>query len=64
MNRLIVLLLSFVLLASIPSLAVGNQAEVPSGPLVISETWPQATDLVSWTQDVMRLEHLENAPET
>jgi len=64
MNRLAVFLPLFVFLTSIPSLAVGNQAEAPSGPLVISERWPQATDLVSWTQDVMRLEHLENATET
>ena len=35
----------------------------PAGPLVISERWPQATDLVSWTDDVMRLEHLESAPD-
>lgn len=34
------------------------------GPLVVSERWPQCTDLTSWTRDVMRLEHLENAPET
>ncbi len=37
---------------------------VVTGPLVISENWPRTTDLKSWTQDVMRLEGLENASET
>jgi hypothetical protein len=31
---------------------------------VISERWPQATDLVSWTNDVMRISGVENASET
>ena len=35
-----------------------------SGPLVVSENWPESTDLVSWTRDVMRLENVENASET
>ena len=35
-----------------------------SGPLVVSERWPRATDLVSWTSDVMRIEGLEHASET
>jgi hypothetical protein len=49
-----------------PSVETGSQESItaPSGPLVISDRWPQATDLVSWTRDVMRLEHLENASET
>ena len=34
------------------------------GPLVVSDRWPEPTDLVTWTKDVMRLEHLENAGET
>lgn len=34
------------------------------GPLVVSERWPQPTDLVTWTRDVMRLEGLEHATET
>lgn len=58
------ILLSLVSFTSIPSLAAGDQPAAPSGPLVISERWPQATDLVSWTRNVMRLEHLENASET
>lgn len=36
----------------------------PSGPLATSERWPRATTLEEWTRDVMRLEGLENAPET
>ncbi len=36
----------------------------PAGPLVISERWPQTTDLASWTRDVMRLEHVEHASDT
>ena len=39
-------------------------AAAPSGPLVINERWPRATDLVSWTKDVMRIEGLENASAT
>ena len=35
-----------------------------SGPLVVSERWPQATDLVTWTKDVMRLAGVEKASET
>jgi len=64
MNRLTFLFACWVFWLPIPSLAAGNLPQAPSGPLVISERWPQATDLVSWTQDVMRLEHLENASET
>jgi hypothetical protein len=37
---------------------------VVSGPLVTSDRWPRATDLVTWTRDVMRIEGLENAKET
>ena len=33
------------------------------GPLVVSERWPSITDLRTWTQDVMRIEGLENASE-
>ena len=35
-----------------------------SGPLVVSENWPECTTLQTWIQDVMRLEKLENASET
>jgi hypothetical protein len=34
------------------------------GPLVVNTRWPQPTDLRTWTQDVMRIERLQNAPET
>ena len=34
------------------------------GPLVVSENWPECTDLQSWTRDVMRLENVETASET
>lgn len=41
-----------------------SQPDVLSGPLVVSDRWPQATNLVAWTRDVMRLEGLEHATET
>jgi hypothetical protein len=41
-----------------------STARVVSGPLVVSENWPECTDLKSWTQDVMRLEKVEKASET
>lgn len=44
------------------SLAVGY-GQV-SGPLVSSDQWPRATNLVEWTRDVMRIEGLEKASET
>ncbi len=34
------------------------------GPLVVSERWPECTNLNTWTHDVMRLEGLDNATET
>ncbi len=40
------------------------RAQTVSGPLVVSERWPQSTDLVTWTRDIMRLEGLEKASET
>jgi hypothetical protein len=33
------------------------------GPLVVSERWPECTNLRTWTRDVMRLEGLESASE-
>src|SRR5688572_24658777 len=41
-----------------------SKPHIVSGPLVVSENWPECTDLVSWTRDVMRLEGVENASET
>jgi len=35
-----------------------------SGPLVVSDRWPECTTLEGWTRDVMRLEGLQHAPET
>ncbi|MFH1706829.1 MAG: hypothetical protein ABIF71_02805 [Planctomycetota bacterium] len=34
-----------------------------SGPLVVSDAWPQATDFVNWTNDVIRIEGKESASE-
>ncbi|HSB14121.1 MAG TPA: hypothetical protein VLE22_06655 [Bryobacteraceae bacterium] len=41
-----------------------SAAEPVTGPLVVSDRWPECTDLVTWTRDVMRLEGLEKASET
>jgi hypothetical protein len=54
------LLLAFVLCRSLFAI----ERQVVSGPLVVSESWPESTDLISWTRDVMRLEKVENASET
>lgn len=35
-----------------------------SGPLVVSENWPECTSLQTWVRDVMRLEHAEKASDT
>ena len=40
------------------------ERKVVSGPLVTSDQWPRSTSLTTWTRDVMRIEHLENATET
>lgn len=40
-----------------------SQHSAIRGPLVVSERWPSSTDLRTWTQDVMRIEGLENASE-
>src|SRR5579871_2153708 len=40
------------------------QTRVVTGPLVVSERWPQCTTLEGWTRDVMRLEGVEHASET
>jgi len=64
MKRSILLLLSLAFWAPPRKVPAQSYRDAPSGPLVISERWPQATDLVSWTRDVMRLERLENVSET
>jgi hypothetical protein len=56
-------ILSFAL-ALVAAGAFAAEPRVPSGPLVISERWPRATDLRSWLADVIRIEGLENATET
>jgi len=38
--------------------------QVISGPLVVSDCWPECTTLETWTRDVMRIEGLKNASET
>ena len=50
-------------LAAAVALSAAGPAPV-SGPLVSCDRWPRATNLVSWTVDVMRIEGLENATET
>lgn len=40
------------------------QTDAVSGPLVVSDRWPECTTLETWTHDVMRLEGLEHASET
>jgi hypothetical protein len=60
-NRcLLCLVLAFVLCRSLFAI----EREFVSGPLVVSENWPESTDLASWTRDVMRLEKVETASET
>lgn len=43
---------------------LGADAQPISGPLVSSDRWPRATDLVTWTSDVMRIAGVEKASET
>ncbi|MEA2064568.1 MAG: hypothetical protein U9P14_12765, partial [Gemmatimonadota bacterium] len=47
-------------------LSSGNQltAQALSGPLVVSSSWPECTNLITWTRDVLRLDGVENASET
>ncbi len=53
------------LLAAMLLLAGSAPAAGPvSGPLVVSERWPQATNLQNWVRDIMRIEGLANASET
>ena len=55
---------ALVAVLALASPAWAEDGRTISGPLVTTDGWPQATDLVSWTGDVMRIEGLENAPET
>jgi len=47
-----------------PAQVPAGQAHILSGPLVVSDGWPECTNLQTWTRDVMRLERVENAGET
>ncbi len=58
------ILIAFIAALALAPAATAADDRTVSGPLVTTDGWPQATDLVSWTRDVMRLEGLENAPET
>jgi hypothetical protein len=51
------LVLAFLAAAALP-------AQTITGPLAVSDRWPEATDLVAWTRDVMRLEGVANASQT
>jgi len=43
---------------------LGADAQPIAGPLVSSDRWPRATDLVTWTSDVMRIAGVEKSSET
>ena len=53
----------YILLLFASTLAAA-QPGVISGPLVVSDGWPECTSLETWMHDVMRLESLEHASET
>lgn len=63
-NKPFMLWIPFFLLLCIPTGVMAANSRVVTGPLVVSANWPESSDVVSWTQDVMRLERLENATET
>jgi len=48
----------------LPPKLLSAETTLVTGPLVVSDNWPECTDLVTWTRDVMRLEQVENASET
>ncbi|MBN2289724.1 MAG: hypothetical protein JXQ83_10365 [Candidatus Glassbacteria bacterium] len=41
----------------------GTAAAGVRGPLVVSDRWPECTDLLSWADDIFRLENVSQAPE-
>jgi len=47
------------LLFTVPPLQA--ESRVVSGPLVVSDNWPECTSLQTWMRDIMRLEKVENA---
>jgi hypothetical protein len=54
-------LLTCLLFASSP---LRSETRVVSGPLVVSDSWPECTSLQTWMRDIMRLENVEHASET
>jgi len=64
MARMKKTLLLLTLLASLfVVLSLQAQSRVVSGPLVVSDHWPECTNLQTWMHDIMRLEKVENASE-
>ncbi|HRR55387.1 MAG TPA: hypothetical protein P5568_01525 [Acidobacteriota bacterium] len=55
---------TFIILILFAASAMAGEDGVLTGPLVVSENWPECTDLVTWMQDVMRLEGLQAADDT
>jgi hypothetical protein len=59
------LLFSLSLLSSLFGVApLHAGSRVVSGPLVVSDNWPECTSLQTWMRDIMRLENVEHASET
>jgi hypothetical protein len=64
MSKSLTLWITFFLMLFITTGVLAENSRIVSGPLVVSSNWPECSDLVTWTRDVMRLERLENATET
>ncbi len=52
------------LLVGLAGLLPRAESQVISGPLVVSDRWPECTNLRTWTEDVMRIEGVADASET
>ena len=59
--RTIHLLLALTLMLSL-SLGTGTADAQIRGPLVVTDGWPECTDLDTWTRDIFRLDGLPMAP--
>lgn len=57
-------LLILLLLLLLISQAWAGKGGPVSGPLVVSDQWPECTSLKTWMNDVMRLEEVEDANDT
>jgi hypothetical protein len=57
-------ILAFLLLSCTCFPALAQSRGGVSGPMVSTDRWPRTTNLTDWTRDVMRLEGVEQAPET